>query len=179
MAGGLFTLRGTGFDARLLRVWFDGEAAMPRSLADNELTVLAPPGIDGATVMSVHVEAGGSVSNTILMPVAASAPALYTSDGSGVGQSAIYNEDGSPNSAENPAARGSIVTILANALGRAGSPTAVFLDTHVAGHSSRGTREVHKVLARVPDVAPGVLFSPVWVETGGVRSQSGVYVAVK
>jgi uncharacterized protein (TIGR03437 family) len=46
------------------------------------------------------------------MPVAPSAFGLSTHDGSGSGQGAIFNQDGSLNSDANPAARGSIVTLF-------------------------------------------------------------------
>ena len=44
-------------------------------------------------------------------------PGLFTRDGSGRGQAAALNEDGTVNSPDNPAARGSIVSLFATGLG--------------------------------------------------------------
>jgi uncharacterized protein (TIGR03437 family) len=53
------------------------------------------------------------------MPVLDSRPGIYTVDGSGVGLGAILNEDGTVNSAANPARRGSVVTIYGTGGGEA------------------------------------------------------------
>jgi uncharacterized protein (TIGR03437 family) len=50
--------------------------------------------------------------------VADSAPALFTADGSGNGPGAILNENGSLNSASNPAARGSVVVLYRTGAGQ-------------------------------------------------------------
>ena len=50
-------------------------------------------------------------------PVAPSAPAIFTSDGSGRGQASVLNQDSSANGASNPAARGSVIHIFATGLG--------------------------------------------------------------
>jgi uncharacterized protein (TIGR03437 family) len=46
------------------------------------------------------------------MPVFPSRPGLFTLDGSGIGQAAVLNEDGTLNNASNPAARGSVITLF-------------------------------------------------------------------
>jgi uncharacterized protein (TIGR03437 family) len=50
-------------------------------------------------------------------PVAQAEPGIFTADGSGSGQAAALNQDGSLNSGSNPAAQGSIVTLFATGLG--------------------------------------------------------------
>ena len=44
-------------------------------------------------------------------------PGIYTIAGNGRGQAQLFNEDGSANSADNPAAKGSLVSFLATGLG--------------------------------------------------------------
>ncbi|MFN7921513.1 MAG: SBBP repeat-containing protein [Bryobacteraceae bacterium] len=64
------------------------------------------------------VESGGQRSQPVGVGFAAAAPALFTADGSGTGQALAFNEDGTLNSATNPAARGSILGLLVNGLGK-------------------------------------------------------------
>jgi uncharacterized protein (TIGR03437 family) len=47
----------------------------------------------------------------LTLPAATSRPGVFTVDASGYNQAAILNADGSPNSGENPAERGSIVAM--------------------------------------------------------------------
>jgi uncharacterized protein (TIGR03437 family) len=49
--------------------------------------------------------------------VAAARPAIFTTNEQGTGQGAIRNQDSSPNSASNAAARGSVVQVYATGLG--------------------------------------------------------------
>jgi uncharacterized protein (TIGR03437 family) len=143
------------------------------------VVVKAPSSIAGKNVVMVHVDAAGIASNSMVMPVAVAAPALYTADSSGVGQGTVYNEDGSANSVTNPAARGSTVTILLNGVGDLPLNVSITLgapvvDMHVVG-------DVTRVSVRVPDISTQspLLFCPVTVEAGGVRSQPAVFVVVK
>jgi hypothetical protein len=53
----------------------------------------------------------------LAIPVTPLRPGIFTQDSSGVGQALAFNEDGSPNSAANPAAARSLLTIYATGLG--------------------------------------------------------------
>jgi uncharacterized protein (TIGR03437 family) len=177
--GALFTVRGSGFDASPVRVWFDDDPVTPLQSATGELVVKAPPSIAGKNVVMVHVDAAGVASNSMVMPVAVAAPALYTVDASGVGQAVAFNEDGSANSVTNPTARGSTVTILLN--GVADLPFNVSITLGAQLVTAQVVGDMTRVSVRVPDIstqAP-LLFCPVTVEAGGVRSQPAVFVVVK
>ncbi len=63
--------------------------------------------------MDVPVEYNGVRSDAVTAPVLTSRPGVFSVDGSGQGQGTILNENGSPNSPTNPAARGSIITLYA------------------------------------------------------------------
>ena len=54
--------------------------------------------------------------------MAASAPGLFTQNGNGQGDGAILNQDGSLNTAGNPAARGSIIQIVLTGEGATNPP---------------------------------------------------------
>jgi uncharacterized protein (TIGR03437 family) len=115
----------------------------------------------------------------MVMPVAVAAPAVYTVDGSGVGQAVVYNEDGSANSVTNPAARASTVTILVN--GVADLPLNVSITLGAQLVNAQVVGDVTRVSVRVPDISTQspLLFCPVTVEAGGARSQLAVFVVVK
>ena len=47
----------------------------------------------------------------VIVPIAASAPGLFTVDATGRGQATAFNNDGSSNSAANPAKTGSVISL--------------------------------------------------------------------
>jgi uncharacterized protein (TIGR03437 family) len=66
----------------------------------------------------VQIETNGSVALPgFSQAVSASAPGIFTLDGSGYGQAAALNQDGTINSAANPAAQGSIVSFFVTGVG--------------------------------------------------------------
>jgi uncharacterized protein (TIGR03437 family) len=60
----------------------------------------------------------GVATNAVTLPVVASAPAIFSVDGSGKGQAAILNEDGTNNCAASPAQAGSIIVFYATGEGQ-------------------------------------------------------------
>jgi uncharacterized protein (TIGR03437 family) len=56
-------------------------------------------------------------SDPLSLPAAPAAPALFTADGSGKGQALALNQDGTLNSAANPAGAASIVTVYGTGFG--------------------------------------------------------------
>jgi uncharacterized protein (TIGR03437 family) len=67
--------------------------------------------------VDVVVTHGGHVSSTWTLPVSTSDPALFTLDGSGQGQAAALNADGSLNGPSNPAVRGTFITLFGSGFG--------------------------------------------------------------
>ncbi len=149
-----------------------------------------------------YVAAAGTLKTAAwTLPVAASAPAIFTVDSTGTGQAAIVNQDSSINGAANPAARGSTISIYATGEGETapagvtGSvssssgakpllPVAVTIGgidavVQYAGSAPglvAGLLQVNAVVP--PSIAPGASV-PVTVSVGGVASQRGVTIAVK
>jgi len=104
-------------------VQFNGVAAPLLYASSTQVAAVVPYGVTGASVQAV-VSYQGQASLPLTMQVVASAPALFTSDGSGVGQAAAINQDGTLNSASNPAPIGTVVSLFATGLGQT-SPAAV------------------------------------------------------
>ena len=74
----------------------------------------SPAQIQGA---QVWVEFDGQQSNIVELPVSPTAPALFTTAQSGQGKTATLNQDGSVNSAANPAELGSTVVLFGTGQG--------------------------------------------------------------
>jgi len=114
--GEVVAVNGAGFgpDAQLLM----NNVAVPlTSQTASTLAAVLPDSTPTSGTIAFQVATGGGLSNTVLVPGAPAAPALYSVDGSGFGTGYILNSDGSMNSAANPAAPGSAITIFANGVG--------------------------------------------------------------
>ena len=81
------------------------------------MSAIVPYNVAGKASTQMQVEYLGMLSDPVTVPVAAAVPGLFTKDFSGTGQGAIVNQEGSLNSAANPAARGSIVSLYATGEG--------------------------------------------------------------
>lgn len=153
-AGGLYTLTGSGFqpgpvDLRInpsenlpeelggVKVLFNGVAASILQVAPGRVIVAAPerlirltPHTTPQSVTSIQISYNGSLSRPVWMPVANSVPGLLTtgllnpqaSNNSPSGY--VQNQDGTLNSATNPAAVGSTITLFATGMGGTTRPVA-------------------------------------------------------
>jgi uncharacterized protein (TIGR03437 family) len=99
------------------RVWFGNIAAPIIYAYPNQLAVVVPYSVAGAKSVQVQVENMVARTPALAVPVQDVTPALFTSDGSGQGQLAALNQDGTVNSASNPAAKGSIVVLYGTGVG--------------------------------------------------------------
>jgi len=187
-----------------LQVTFDGQPAPLIFTSANQTNAIVPYEVVGrsSTVMQVWYAAASGTLQTAawVLPVVASAPGVFTVDATGTGQAAVVNQDGTVNSAANPAVRGSVVSIYATGEGQtapdgvtgsvAGSnPASPVLPVTVtiggidatvqyAGAAPGEVAGLLQVNAVVPaGVAPGA--AAVTLSVGGVPSQAGVVIAVK
>lgn len=94
------------------QVLFDGRAAPLVYVSANQISAIVPYAVAGRSATTVQVNNNGKLTNSLGLAVANAAPALFTAASSGRGPAAILNENGSFNSASNPAARGSIVVLF-------------------------------------------------------------------
>jgi uncharacterized protein (TIGR03437 family) len=127
------------------RVLFNGTPAPVVYVSDKQTTAIVPFATRDRSSVEVQVEYKGIRSNVVTLPVLRSRPGIFSLNGSGEGQGAIVNEDGTINSPSNPARRGSIVSlyvtgggeaatgladgeIVTNILPRPALPVSVFFD---------------------------------------------------
>jgi uncharacterized protein (TIGR03437 family) len=104
-------------------VQFNGVAAPLLYTSATQVAAVAPYGVTGPAVqVTVTYQDQTSVPATI--QVFSAAAGLFTADGTGVGQAAAVNQDGTINSASNPAPIGSVISLYATGAGQT-SPAAV------------------------------------------------------
>ncbi len=162
----------------------------------NQLNVVTPFDVLPGEQVLVAVKKGGSTAGSMRLFVVATDPGIFTLDGSGGGQGAILNQDGSVNSPANPAAQGSIVTLYATGLGQTDPPGvdgAVYAgklprlrapvtvrfaglagEVLYAGPAPGMVAGVMQINVRLPQHAFAWPQFPVWLETG---EPSGFWVA--
>lgn len=93
------------------RVLFDGQPAPIVYASATQLSCIVPFGVAGKLSTQLQVEYRGLRSNAVTIPVAKSAPALFTANSSGRGQVAALNQDGSFNNSGTPAQKESVVVL--------------------------------------------------------------------
>ncbi len=183
------------------RVWFDGIAAPLVYASAEQVTAVVPYEVAGQTNTQIQVEYLGVPSSSATVSVVASAPGLFTTDQSGSGQAAATNQDGTQNSAANPAPAGSMVSLMATGEGQTtpagadgkiagavppkpqlsvsaqigGLPAKVISAGGVSG-AVAGTLAIQVQIPAAVTPGPAV---PVVVMIGTASSQSGVTIAVQ
>jgi len=100
-----------------VRVLFNGIPGPIVFAYSNQVTAIVPFGIEGESA-AIQVERSGNLSAAVNVPLAPSAPGIFTVDGSGTGQIAAWNHDGSLNGSANPAATGSSIMLLLTGAGQ-------------------------------------------------------------
>lgn len=184
-----------------VRVLFDGVPAPLLLASQQEIRVIVPQSVAGKDKVTVQLEVDGDNANPYPVRVAGSVPGLFTADGTGTGQAAALNQDDSPNSADRPAARGSIVSLYVTGAGLTtpaiedgavpvpGSlpkpilPVSVLVggiaaDVLYAG-AAPGLPGVMQMNVRIPaEVSVGSTV-PVFVTVGGASSQPLATIAVQ
>lgn len=95
------------------QVLFDGVPAPVVHAREDQVSVIVPFDVVGKSAVEMIVTHLAQISREIQLPVVSAAPALFTIDASGEGQGAILNQDLALNSVENPAPRGSVISLFA------------------------------------------------------------------
>jgi uncharacterized protein (TIGR03437 family) len=159
------------------RVFISGVAAPLVYVSSTQIGAVVPLGISPRLNTTVQVTSVAGSSNIVVLPTTDAAPGLFSADSSGAGQGAILNQDGSTNSASNPAGAGSTVTLLGTGGGQLqnvqvtiGGVAADILQVIAAPGQIEG---VFAVLTRIPfQECAGDL--PVVVIVDGTPSQAGL-----
>lgn len=166
----------------------------------NQINGIVPFEIAGALSSEIRITSGDREVSRLTVPVSAASPAIFTVTGSGVGQGATLNLDGSVNSPSNPTSAGSVVTFFATGAGLMtpsstdGAITGTTLATPVsqvsvrvdgmeaevlyAGSAPGMVAGVLQVNCRVPAGAGSGYAVPVILTVGGADSPS-VTLAVR
>jgi uncharacterized protein (TIGR03437 family) len=186
------------------RVLFDGVAAPVLATSAGQVNAIVPYGVGARQETRVQVEYQGRRTADTVIPVARSAPAIFTLSQTGSGQGAILNQDSTVNGPANPAARGSIIQIFATGGGETNPagvdgrvtlprfgplpvqvlPVAVTIggfaaEVLYAGAAPELVAGVLQVNARVPDQAAPGSAVPVVLTVGDNASPATVTVALR
>ena len=170
-------------------VQFDGTPARILYTSPGLINLVVPNEVSGKTTTQLQVTNGGRVIASLPLPVAPTAPAIFTQDASGAGPGAVFNEDTTLNSPSNPAARGSITMLFATGVSASVGPNpALPVSVQIGGLNAEvlsadagpeSIAGVVQVKFRIPtNVAPGYT-TPVVLTVGTVSSQPGVTLAVQ
>ena len=100
-----------------VRVLFDGTPSPLIYVQADQVAAVAPFGVAGKTSTVVEVEYQGRKTPPVTVPVVDANLGVFTLDGSGQGQGAILNADGTVNGPENPAPEGSTIAIWGTGAG--------------------------------------------------------------
>jgi uncharacterized protein (TIGR03437 family) len=195
--GELVVLYGSGLGGAQT-VLFNGVAGPLLYVTPGQVSAVAPYALGGGAVQVV-VQSANAASAPVSVAGVSMAPGVFTSDGSGRGQAAAVNQDGTRNGTAAPAAAGSLLSLLATGEGQtlpagvdgkvaaAPAPQPVATLTATIGGVAAEVRSAGGVAGQIAGVmqvnvvVPGGLSGvvPVVITVGGVASQSGVTVVVR
>ena len=178
----IVTIFGNGFDPAHTAVTFDNVPASVFYAGSGQLNLLVPPSVRPNATTAVSVLVNGSAAGAATVNTVASMPAVFTV-GSGTGQAAAQNEDGSFNSSSHPAAPGEVVVLYLTGDGQNGAPVSVQIGNYAAdvlyAGPAPGFYGLMQINARIPAAGlPASGSQGVLVTVGGVSSQAGVTIAV-
>jgi len=181
-AGMLLLIGGTGISPAQIpdsAITFGPTPARILSADTSGILVIAPAAIVGLASVPIEIIYQNSVIATIEVAVADAAPALFAD---AAGEAAANNQDQSINSAGNPAARGSVISLYGTGLGISGDSVSVAIDGYDAQVQYAGPVAnypgLFQINAQVPSgyLPTGAL--TVVVTVGTSPSQAGVRVWV-
>lgn len=184
-----------------IEVLFDGIQAPLIYAEAGQVGCVVPYEVAGKNLTQVQVSYQGQLSNAVAEPVAAVVPGVFTANSSGSGQGAIVNQDGTANTASNPAALGSVVSAYATGEGQTNpagvdgrvdtaplpQPLAqpvtatvggVAATVQYAGGASGLIAGLLQVNIQIPQgISPGSAV-PIVLTVGGISSQANVTIAL-
>jgi len=122
----------------------------------------------------------GRTSAPLLIQVAGSSPGVFTLDASGKGQAVALNQDGSLNTASNPAKVGDVISLFVTGLRQGDGPLTVMIGGAAIVPSTKNLSSgVLQIDAKIPVGIQTGGAAPVAVAVGTTSSQAGVTIAVR
>jgi uncharacterized protein (TIGR03437 family) len=198
-----FTVTNGFIDNQLagVTVTFNGVQAPLIYVSSTLVAAVAPYELQGATTASIAVSYQGNLSSTTVVPVTSAAPGIFTANATGLGPAAAVNQDGTLNSASNPASRGSFISLYVTGEGQTSPagvngkiaatppyakpilPVTVMIggvaaNVTYAGGAPTAVAGLMQVNVQIPASAPTGTVVPLIVNVGEIPAQSGVTVAV-
>jgi uncharacterized protein (TIGR03437 family) len=189
-AGMLIAVQGTGLSAAEVpstQVLFGTGSQAPAgsvlSANSGGLLVQAPAQIASLQSVQVQILNMGITLAQSTVTVAAAAPALFTtaSPQATTSQALASNQDGSVNSAANPAQRGSVIVLYGTGQGALAQPVSVQIGGQAAEVLYAGPVAGYPGLLQINAVIPGSVAPgniSVSIAVGAASSQPGVVIAV-
>jgi uncharacterized protein (TIGR03437 family) len=195
-------LDATGAVATILegtRVLFNGIAGPMAFATSTQVNTIVPFRMRPGPVQ-VQVEVRGQASDPVQTTATDTSPALFAADSSGEGQALAINQDGTINSADNPAPAGSVLTLYATGLGQfspagrdgavgdqlktTSAPVTAMLGNQAAQVLYAGTAPgivegIAQVNLQIPSDAPADPDLPLVLRVGSRSSPPGITIAVK
>jgi uncharacterized protein (TIGR03437 family) len=182
------------------RVLIGGFPAPILSTSPTQINTVVPYEVAGQSAIAIQLQNMNGSTAQWTVPTAASAPGIFTVDGTGIGSAAVRNADSSLNVPSNPAAHGTTIQIFATGEGLTSPPGttgAVATDQHqpvlpvgvkiggvsaqivYAGSAPGAIQGLFQVNAIVPsEVTPGDAV-PILLTVGQAHSQTGTIIAVQ
>ncbi len=179
--GEIITVFGAGFGTTNTQLLFDGAPATLFYSSATQINALVPPSLTANSTVTMSIVVNGAAVGGSSVPVVAAAPGIFTIPG-GSGQAAANNEDGSLNSASNPAARGSVVSLYATGQGSSANNVTLTIAGYGAplfyAGPAPGFPGLMQINAQIPSgfLPPGI--QAVVLSVAGVVSQAGVTLAI-
>ena len=119
--GEIVTLFGNGFGTSKFGsqpVLYFGQFIATVLYASNcQINAVVPFAVSPGLAIPVTVQSDATILGPVKLPVVVAVPGIFTMTENGSGQAAILNQDSTVNSASNPAARGSIVSVYMTGVG--------------------------------------------------------------
>jgi uncharacterized protein (TIGR03437 family) len=159
--GSLATLSGTKLSGNNVTVTFDGLPAQILFDGSTQVNVLVPAALSSKTSAQLVVTVDGNASPPLNVNLASFAPGIF--------QNGILNQDNSVNSANRPAAPGSVIQIFATGLSGNGVITAKIGDRVIAQPYYAGPASALTGVQQVNLIVPSDLTEP----TAGVSVCGG------
>ncbi len=187
--GEIVTITGTGF-TEAAKVLFDGKAAEVFGISTSQVSATVPYGIGAAGTAELQVQFDAARSAKTTLSLAPYAPGIFTLNRTGGGPGAILNQDYSINSAQKPAAKGSVVMIYATGDGILPMLLSPLQQVYVTiggyeaevkfyGPAPGFVSGAVQVNAKIPEEAPSGTALPVQLTFGRSSSNLGVTMAVR
>jgi uncharacterized protein (TIGR03437 family) len=186
--GEIVTIFGSGFDASNTQLLFDGQVATLFYASATQINALAPSSLAPGSTATLSVVVDGAPIAGSSVSIVPAAPGIFTTNATG--QAAAINQDGSVNSASNPAPRGSVVSIYATGQGSGSDPDSgpesANVTLTIAGYSAPllyagpapGFPGLMQINAQIPGgfLPPGI--QTMVLTVAGASSQPGVTIAL-